>query len=305
MDSSRVFSGYVLVLAGAALFSAKAIFIKLAYMEQADPLLMLTWRMIFSLPFFIGIGLYVHSSRIRRGLLPPSLPLIVRAVLAGLLGYYLAMVLDFEALVYVTAQLERLALFTYPIFLLFIGSLFFGARLTHGHLVSAGITYAGLACVFLADFKDGGSNVPLGTALVLASAIAFAVYQLLATNLIAALGSILFTSFALSGAAFASIIQFLAVRGAGELAASPRFIWLAAATGILSTVIPSFFVNAGMSRIGPQSTAMISTVSPLITIYLAVLLLGERFTLIDGVGTALVFLGVGYHTWLDLRKSHS
>ena len=305
MNSRRHFSGYILVLAGAALFSAKAIFIKLAYVEQADPLLMLTWRMIFSLPFFMAVGLYTLAARRQIGLPAPSLPLIARAIFIGLIGYYLAMVLDFEGLVYVTAQLERLALFTYPFFLLFIGALFFGARLTLGHLVSAAITYAGLACVFLANFNGGGSNVPLGTALVLASAITFAVYQLLAKNLIAALGSFLFTSFALSGAAVASIVQFLAVRGAGGLAASPRFIWLAAATGILSTVIPSFFVNAGMSRIGPQSTAMISTVSPLITIYLAVLVLGERITLIDGVGTALVFLGIGYHTWLDLRKSHS
>jgi drug/metabolite transporter (DMT)-like permease len=77
---------------------------------------------------------------------------------------------------------------------------------------------------------------------------------------------------------------------------------LAAGTGILATVLPSFFVNAGMARIGAASTAMISNVSPLLTIYFAVVLLGEEFTLPHALGTALVVGGVGYHTWRDLKR---
>ena len=80
------------------------------------------------------------------------------------------------------------------------------------------------------------------------------------------------------------------------------FVLLAAATGIFATVLPSFRVNAGLARIGPQSTAMISTLSPLLTIYFAVLLLGEPFTLFDGIGTTLVPGGIGFYTWDELRK---
>ena len=56
---------------------------------------------------------------------------------------------------------------------------------------------------------------------------------------------------------------------------------LAAGTGLIATVIPSYFVNAGMARIGATSTALISNVSPLLTIYFAVILLGEDFTWAD------------------------
>ena len=45
-----------LAASGAALFSTKAIFIKLAYMEVTDAPLLLALRMIFSLPVFIAIG---------------------------------------------------------------------------------------------------------------------------------------------------------------------------------------------------------------------------------------------------------
>ena len=80
-----------------------------------------------------------------------------------------------------------------------------------------------------------------------------------------------------------------------------HYFMLAAGTGLLATVIPSFFVNAGMARIGAASTAMISNVSPLLTIYFAVVLLGEEFTLPHAIGTALVVGGVGYHTWRELK----
>ena len=76
----------------------------------------------------------------------------------------------------------------------------------------------------------------------------------------------------------------------------------AAATGLLATVVPSFFVNAGMAKSGAASTAMISNVSPLLTIYFAVVLLGEDFTWAHALGTALVVRGVGYHTWSEFKK---
>jgi drug/metabolite transporter (DMT)-like permease len=302
MDRRGLLTGYLLTLAGAALFSSKAIFIKLAYREQADALLILAWRMIFSLPAFLAVGLWALARARRRGEPWPDSVLVFRALLTGLVGYYLAMVLDFEGLVYVSAQLERLALFTYPIFLLFIGRAFFGGRLDRSHLIAASLSYLGLALVFLADFRGGGSNVALGLAFVLGSALSFAVYQLLAISLIAGLGSVIFTAIALSAAAVTSLAHFYVARGGFDLAASPTYLVLAAATGLIATVIPSFLVNAGMARIGAQSTAMISTISPFVTIYLAVILLNERFGLIEVLGTALVVGGVGYHTWRDLRK---
>jgi len=301
MDRRRLMMGYLLALAGTALFSSKAIFVKLAYAENADALLVLTWRMIFSLPFFAAVCIGALVLRRREGMKPIPAGMIVRILMLGVFGY-LAMILDFEGLVHVSAGLERLVLFTYPVFLILLAAAFFGARLTAGNLVAAGVSYAGLALVFLADLPDGGSNVPLGTLLVLASALSIAIYQLWATGLISSVGSILFTALALSGTSLASLAHFFVLRGASNLAVSPRYLLLAALTGIFATVVPSFMINAGMARIGAQSTAMISMVSPLLTIYLAVLMLNESFTLIDALGTALVLGGMGYDAWAGLRR---
>ena len=302
MDRRSLIIGFLLVAVGSALFSSKAIFIKLAYVERHDALLILAWRMAFAFPVFLAVGSWELARRSRAGTPLPQARQVAGAVMAGLVGYYLAMILDFSGLLYVTAQLERLALFTYPMFLIFIGWGLFGMPLTRSSIAAAAISYAGLTFVYLSDFSAGGSNVTLGTALVLASAVSFAVYQLLAKRFIGEMGSTLFTSLALSGAALTTLVHVAVARGRLDTSVSAHYLLLAAGTGLVATVIPSFIVNAGMGRIGAASTAMISNVSPLMTIYFAVVLLGEDFTIWHGIGTALVVGGVGFHTWRELKR---
>ena len=302
MDRRSLMTGYLLVAAGSAMFSSKAIFIKLAYLERYDSLLILAWRMVFALPVFLLVGAVALARRKAEGKPMPRRSAVLGAAGIGLIGYYLAMVLDFAGLLYVTAQLERLALFTYPIFLIFLGAAFFGMRLTASSLIAALITYLGLAVVFVSDFSLGGPNVTLGTLLVLGAAVSFALYQLMAKRYIGEMGPTLFTSVALSAAAVTTLAHVFIMRGALDTSMSTHYFMLASGIGILATVLPSFFVNAGLARIGAASTAIISNVSPLLTIYFAVVLLGEEFTLPHAIGTALVVGGVGYHTGREIRK---
>ena len=291
MNQSRLM-GYVLAASGAALFSTKAIFIKLAYMEQANAALMLALRMAMSLPFFLAVGVYCVYKLRREGKPLPSLNIAIKALLAGLIGYYISSLLDFEGLVFISAQLERLVLFTYPIFVMFLGWMFFGGRITWVSILASAITYAGLLVVFLSALPTGGTNVYVGTGLVLGCALTFAFYQLLAKKFVTAMGSLLFTSVALSASAVGCITHYIVVSRSFDFSSSPRFFWLSAGTAFFATVLPSFLVNAGLSRISAQSTSMIATISPLITISLAVWILGEPFTLADALGSAMVIAGV-------------
>ena len=51
--------GIVLAFLGAILYSTKAIFVKLAYQYDVDAVTLLLLRMLFSLPFYIGIAIYI------------------------------------------------------------------------------------------------------------------------------------------------------------------------------------------------------------------------------------------------------
>lgn len=294
--------GYVYAASGAALFSTKAIFIKLAYMEQSNSTLMLALRMAISMPFYIGVGIYAIYQLRRAGNPLPSPEIFMRAILVGFVGYYLSSQLDFAGLKFISAQLERLVLFTYPIFVLFLGWLFFNARITKFSVLAAAITYFGLMVVFMSALPTGGRNTIVGTALVLGCAVTFAAYQLFAKSLISNMGSMLFTSIALSASGVASIVHYIVVSRSLDFSSSPRFFWLSAGTAIFATVIPSFLVNAGLSRTTPQTTSMIATISPLITIALAVWILGEPFTLADAFGSCMVIAGIGLYAWADSRK---
>lgn len=296
--------GYACAAVGAAFFSTKAIFIKLAYQDQVDAALFLAYRMIFATPVFVAIGAWAYAKRRANGEAPLDLASVAWAAFIGLIGYYVASAFDFAGLQYISAALERLVLFTYPLFVMFIGAALYGEAVTGFGIAAAAVTYIGLAIVFAADLPEGGRNTAIGTALVLGAAISFAWHQILAKRVIPRLGSMLFTSIALSTAGVACVLHQVII-GSGSFAASPRFLWLAFGCAIIATVLPTFLINAGLARVSSSAVSMIATVSPIVTIGLAITILGEPFTLADAVGAGLVLAGVGLFTWGDARARKS
>jgi drug/metabolite transporter (DMT)-like permease len=300
-------TGYLLAAAGAILFSTKAIFIKLAYGPSAaldvDAITLLTLRMAVALPIYLVIGAYVLTAQLRSGRPLPTLRHTVAVTAVGVLGYYGASYLDFAGLAYITAQFERLILFTYPVFVMVFGALFFGSRVTLWGVATLSLAYAGIAVIFLEGATAKGDNVALGVFLVLASGAAFALYQLFARPLVKAVGSRLFTCIAMTGASAGILVHFLAGHSLSALAETPhRILGLAVLLGIFATVLPTFMLNAAIGLVGPQAVSVIGTLSPAATIVMAIIFLAEPFTPVDAIGTALVIAGVGLYTWHDARK---
>jgi drug/metabolite transporter (DMT)-like permease len=297
--------GIFFALLGAALFATKGIVIKLAMADGIDPLTTLTWRMIVSVPVFMAVGLlgYSRKRRVAGVGAPPTLDrrTMFQALGVGVLGYYVASFLDFSALTYISAQLDRLILLTYPFFVVLFGVLLFARKVTALMLMSLLVSYGGILLIFARDFSIEGDNVLLGSALVFGSAVAYAGYQILAKPLIDKLGAQLFTSIAMSAAGPAVVAHFLLTHPLGALAINGEGLWLMLAIGIVSTVAPAYCISAGIGLIGPERTAIIGNVSPIVTVSLAVSVLGEAFTPWHAAGTAMVLAGV----WLFSRKARS
>jgi drug/metabolite transporter (DMT)-like permease len=293
--------GYLFGAVGSLLFSTKAVAIKLAYVETVDAETLLALRMGMALPIYVAIGLLAVRDRQRRGVELPGRRLVAKAALAGLLGYWFASYTDFLGLVYISAQFERLILFTYPLFVVLFGALFFRQPMQLRTLAAIAVSYVGLALIFTEKMGAIGSDAAIGAGLVLAAAIAFAFYQLVAKGIIAQMGPRLFTCVAMSGAAAGAFIQFLLTHPVRALAVSDRVLGLSLFIAIGATVLPSFFLNAALHRISAQANATIGTLSPVMTIILAVLILGEHLTATDIGGTLLVLVGVGWFTLADQR----
>jgi drug/metabolite transporter (DMT)-like permease len=292
--------GYALAFGGATLFATKGIFIKLAFAQGVSTEATLALRMLVALPVYLVILLVLlRRTPETRTLLTPRRVLASMAV--GCLGYYLSSYLDFAGLAFVSAQYERLVLFTYPFFVLLFGVWFFGDPMNWRLVPPMAVTYAGLLVIFGWNFAVAPEGLLVGTALVLGSALTFALYQHLARRQMRVVGSALFTCIGMSTAAVLAIGQSLLVDGIGTYAGFSTQVWaLGLMLGIFGTVLPSFLLNTAISRIGPRATSATASFGPIVTIVLAVLVLGEAFTPFHALGTVLVLWG----TWLFARREN-
>ncbi len=305
--------GYVLALLGTVFFSMKSIFVKLIYqpvdgmgINGVEAITIMAMRLGFSAPFYIII-FWLALRRRKRSALPPLQKRdMVLAAMLGLLGYYACAWLDIEGIKYITAQLERLLLFTYPIFVFIFGAMFFGKPLTKEAIFAVLIAYAGIGLIFLKGDIAIGINVPLGSAMVLFCAALFAFFQLFAKPMITRLGSPVFTCCAMLGAGAMIFVHFvlenIILGDVSEVLNLPSRIWvLGLALAFFSTLLPSFIVNLAISRVGPQATSAVGMIAPISTIFLAIFILGEPFALIDGIGTLVTVAGIGLYTYFDKR----
>jgi drug/metabolite transporter (DMT)-like permease len=287
--------GYAFAAIGALLFSTKAVIVKLAYGYDVSPETLIALRAAFSLPFYLTIGMFAwHRGRQKNG--PVSAALIGKAMLVGVIGVWFASYADFIGLTYISAQFERLILFTYPVFVVLFGALFFNQRIRPRALAALGVSYLGLAAIFTENLAVEGESVVIGAGLVVVAAIAFALYQFMAKDVIARMGPGLFTCIAMTGAGLAAFASFFATQDARGLFVSGPLLGYVILLAVGATVLPSFFMNAALHRISAHANAAIGILGPVATMLLAVAVLGEPLTAIGVLGSALVLAGVGWFT---------
>jgi drug/metabolite transporter (DMT)-like permease len=281
--------GIMFALIAAIGFSAKAIMVKLAYLDHVDAITLLAIRMAFALPFFL-IAVLLASRKTNTTTLGTKD--WSRVVILGLVGYYLASYLDFLGLQYISAGLERLILFLYPTMVVILSALIFKHRIGRTTLLALLISYAGIALVFLHDIHILQHGAWLGSALVFASALAYAIYLIGAGHTIAAMGATRFTAYVMTVACIACLMQFFITHRIADLQLPARVYQLGFVMAVFSTVIPAFLLAAAMRRIGSAHTSMIGSIGPVSTIYLAYIFLGEPLSLTQMSGSALVLAGV-------------
>jgi drug/metabolite transporter (DMT)-like permease len=287
--------GVIFALLASIGFSAKSIFIKLAYIDQVDAITLLALRMAFAVPFFVAVAIWLQW----RSALPLNRQDWIAVLVLGLLGYYLSSYLDFLGLLYITAGLERLILFIYPTLTVILSALIYKRAIGRKVILAMVLSYAGIVLVFLHDVNAGQSTtgisqaeVLLGAGLVFASALTYASYLVGAGHAITRMGATRFTAYASIVASVASLLQFAVTRPLSALELPLRVYELSIAMAIFSTVLPLFLLSYAIRRIGSGSTSLIGSAGPIVTIALAFVFLGEAISSLQVAGTVLVLAGV-------------
>jgi drug/metabolite transporter (DMT)-like permease len=284
--------GLLLAGLGAVAFSGKAIIVKLAYRYGVDAVTLIMYRMLFALPLFVVLGWWSGRGK------PALTWRDIRTVLGlGFCGYYLASFLDFAGLRYISASLERLILYLNPTLVLGLGAFLFHKKVTRSQILALAVSYLGVLCVFGREASLQGADVPLGATLIFLSAISYAIYLSYSGEEVKRLGALRLTGLATTVACLICIAQFLILRPLCAVVVPSAVLWLSVLNATLCTFVPVLMVMMAIERIGASLTAQAGTVGPLSTILLAVVLLGEPFTVWIAVGTALVLTGI----WLLTR----
>ncbi len=288
--------GLLLAFLGTFLFALKSIFIKLAYFEGLNSNVVLMLRMAIALPIYLGILSYIFWKKDQSKVLTQTT--LFSIVGLGFIGYFLASLLDLKGLETISAGLERLTLFTYPIFIAILGAIFFSTLLTKRIIVVLITTYLGLWIMFsqerlLSDSNDIGS----GVILVLFSALSYAFYVLFSKKIISRIGSVLFTAIAMSASSMFVLFFYFLLFDFSQVSISHNaWLWVFLLATV-STVIPSFLISEAIHRISPLQTSIVGMLGPIVTIILAVFILSDPFGIHKILGVSLVVLGVGFLTF--------
>jgi drug/metabolite transporter (DMT)-like permease len=301
-SSGSLIAGPLFAVIGVLGFSFKAILIKLAYAwASIDAVSLLALRMIYSAPLFALMAWWAARDRAAA----PMTRRDWRDILwLGFIGYYLASLVDFMGLQYVSASLERLMLYLYPTLVVLLSAFLFKQPITGRIVLALALSYAGIVLVFARDLSIASDPraLWLGGSLVFAGAALYALYLVGAGPVIGRLGSLRFISWAMLASTVFVLLQFALTRPLSALAAAGSIQLLALTMAIVSTVLPTFLVAEAIKRIGASNTSLVGSLGPVFTIAFGWWLLAEPVHWIQLGGAALVLAGVALVTMRPRRR---
>ena len=302
LSRSPIMFGFIFALSSALLFAIRPIFVKLAYIEGADPTTLMLLRMAMSAPIYLLLLVFFYY-RGRLLSLTPKLTLSI--VIVGLMGYYVASFLDLLGLQYVTAQLGRMILYIYPTLVVVINLLVLGNKPHRQTYFALAITYSGVLLIFGHDLGAFGVDVIRGACYIVACAFCFAIYLVLSKPLMSKIDSLSFTCIALLSASLGIFVHYALVSidtglMAPILALNTNVYWLAALIAIFCTVIPTFLTTAAVVNIGADRAAITAMIGPAFTSVFAVWILSEDYTWFHFAGMLLTIAGIAL---LDRKES--
>jgi drug/metabolite transporter (DMT)-like permease len=280
--------GLALILLSTVAYGTMPVLTKVAYGSGVRPLPLLAWRFLLASLLF--------------ALLPsagPAKPISgrQRLTLWAIGAVYVVNALAyFKALETVPASTVALLLYTYPVIVTLFSGLLGWEGLTPRGLGAAGL--AGAGCALTA----GGALVGgPGVFFALLTAVLYAAYIMLGSRFAAQVPA---QTAALHLTQVCALVCVPWAIGQGSVLLFPDVRAWGAVLGItvLSTVVALRAFLAGLARVGPARAAVLSSFEVVVTLALAVIVLGERLGVRQWAGAALILGAVGLQNLGSRRR---
>lgn len=242
---------------------------------------------ILALRFLVGAAALWILLALRGGVRFPPQKRLFGFIFMGLL-YAAGSWLYFESSRRIPVALTALLLYVYPALVMLASWGLWGEKPGARGLWAFAFAMAGLGLVMGAP---GPANNALGLAMGFCTAFTYTTYLLMGSRLQQDTSLLLSSALILTTAGLC--FTGLAL-GEGGFVLAPLLAGWPSLAGlvILCTVIPIPLILAGLARIGPARTSVISTLEPISAALFGAWLLGERLSLFQLAGGALVLVAV-------------
>ncbi|HUH15257.1 MAG TPA: DMT family transporter [Gaiellaceae bacterium] len=280
-------AGVLLCLLAGATFALQPVLVRLAFDGGAGV------ASVGAVRFALAAG--VLALLARRALVRAPRAVLLPPFVLGLTLYGLETGLFFASLERIDVSLASLLMCGYPALVVAGAVLLRREQASRRRVAALAVALAGVALVLAGGV--GGALDPLGIALALSAAVAYAAYVLVSDRLLGTTPPLVLATMLCAGAAVA-----FGLGGAttGSLQApGAATLGLLVAIALVATVLPVAAFLGGVRRIGPSRATILGTVEPPVTIGLSALVFAERLGPVQLLGAGLVVSAV---VILQLRR---
>jgi drug/metabolite transporter (DMT)-like permease len=260
---------------------------RLAYEGGATVETLLATRFAFAAALFWAI---LASSGGCRSLRTLARRDVAIALALGGVGYSLQTGAYFAALERIDASLLGLLVYTFPVIVTVAAILLGREAMSRRTTVALLFASAGLVLV-LAGAASGGVDA-LGAALGLTAAVVYSAYILSSEGIARRLGPLVLSTLVCTGSATTLSLAGIVGGGLAPGRVTSAGWWWLVCLSVVSTVGAISLFFAGLSRVGPASASILSTIEPVVTVALAFVVFGESLGPSQLVGGALVLCAV-------------
>lgn len=272
-----------LVIVGSILYSSKSLFVKHLMAIGAESGDILSVRMLWALPVYSAVILWNLRTR------PAAVADLLRMAALGLCGFWVAPRLNFLGLGRTSAGLERILIQASTAFVVLFVALRVRRIPRPIVLVSVALSYAGMVLAMTGRDEGRSFADPVGAAFIVGASVAWSIFVVGVGPLQKRLGVALSTSVGMAAGTLPALTETI-IHGHGGILLAPPPSWVAALAGlvVLGTVAPSFVAQAGLSRLGPVRSSILSLTGPALLPLFAMATLGESMPWQQVAGLAVV-----------------
>jgi drug/metabolite transporter (DMT)-like permease len=235
---------------------------------------------------FAAVLLWTGGWRALRGL---SRRAALTGLALGAAGYSLQSGLYFAAIARLDVSLVALLLYTYPAFVT-IAALALG-RLAPSPRIGAALGLASSGLVLVLVAAGTGAFDVTGALMAIGASVTYTTYILVSDGIVGDVDPSALALLVLTGATVSFSVAGLATGSIDFALPADAWLWLVL-IALVSTVVAVSAFFAGLRRVGPSEAAILSTFEPPVTVALAFAVLGERLSVVQLAGGALVLAAV-------------